>query len=233
MKTIGIVGGMSWESSLEYYRIINQEVNKRMGGFHSAKIVMVSVDFDEIERFQQEKDWDAATRSLVQTAKQIQAGGADLLLIATNTMHIMFEEIASEINIPMLHIADAAGREILARGLKWVGLLGTVFTMEMDFYKQRLKEKFDIDVIIPGKEQREQINTIIFSELVKGIIAERSRTKFVDVIAGMKKKGAQAVILGCTEIPLLISDQDSPIPVIDTTAVHSIAAVEMALRDEY
>ena len=229
MKTIGLLGGMSWESSIEYYRIINETVKKRLGGLHSAKSLMYSVDFAEIEKFQHMGDWEALTQSMIDAAKQIEKGGADLLVICTNTMHKMVPEISAAINIPLLHIADAAADAIKTQKLQIVGLLGTRFTMEGNFYRGKLEKDHGLKVLIPDDEGRESVHRIIYDELVQGVIREESRNVYLEVIAGLQSRGAEGVILGCTEIPLLIKQSDISIPIFDTTTIHAQAAVDWAL----
>jgi aspartate racemase len=229
MKTIGLIGGMSWESSLEYYRIINEEVHRRLGGVHSAKCVMVSVDFAEIETLQREGRWEQATQAMVEAACQVERGGADFLLICTNTMHKMAAEVQAAVNIPLLHIADAAAEPICAAGLRQVGLLGTRFTMEEDFYAGRLAKRYGLEVLIPDAAGREVVHRIIYDELVVGAILPASREAYRQVIAGLVGRGAQAIILGCTEIGLLVKAEDSPVPLYDTTQLHALAAVANAL----
>jgi aspartate racemase len=204
MKTIGMIGGMSWESSLEYYRIVNEAVKERLGGFHSAKCVMYSVDFEEIERFQHQGDWDAATEVMVDAARRVERGGADLLLICTNTMHMMAEAVEESVDIPLLHIVDVTAEAIHARGQKAVGLLGTRFTMEQDFYRGRLQDRHGISVLIPEEEERKVIHGILYNELCLGEIRSASRDTFRRIIDGLAARGAEGVILGCTEIPLIV-----------------------------
>jgi len=231
MKTIGLLGGMSWESSIEYYRIINETVNERLGGLHSVKSVMYSVDFAEIEKLQHAGDWEALTQAMIDAAKRIEMGGADILLICTNTMHKMAPEVADAVGIPLLHIADATAMAVEARGLETVGLLGTRFTMEGDFYRGKLERDHELKVLIPNETNREGVHRIIYDELVKGIIREESRKVYIKVIDDLQKRGAQGVILGCTEIPLLVKQKDVPIPIFDTTTIHAQAAVDWALAD--
>jgi len=231
MKTIGLIGGMSWESSLEYYRILNQTVKEKLGGFHSAKCVMYSVDFEEIEKFQHKGKWDELTDLMISAAQRVQKAGADCLVICTNTMHKMAPEVQSNVNIPLLHIADVTAEEIKNRGQKKVGLLGTRFTMEQDFYKGRLIEKHGIDVIIPDEEQRKTIHHILYDELVQGEINKASKSKFKEIIESLKKREAEGIILGCTEIPLLVKQKDYEVPLYDTTFIHARAAVEWSLRE--
>lgn len=229
MKTIGMLGGMSWESSLEYYRIVNESVKARLGGYHSANCLMYSVDFDAVETLQHQDKWDELTEMMVSAAKRIEAGGAEFLIICTNTMHKMAPEMQAAINIPLLHIADAAGEAIKAQRLQTVGLLGTKFTMEGDFYRKRLSDRFGLNVLIPAEADRETVHNTIYGELVKGIISPDSRQAFLAIIETLKLKGAQGVILGCTEIPLLVKQADVDIPVFDTTRIHAEAAVDWAL----
>ena len=230
MKTIGMIGGMSWESSIEYYRIVNEAVKERLGDLHSAKSVMVSVDFAEIEKLQREGSWEQATRAMVAAARSVEAGGADFLIICTNTMHKMAEEVQQGIGIPLLHIADATAEVINARGLHRVGLLGTRFTMEEDFYRGRLVEKFHLGVLIPEAADREILHRVIYDELVLGKIQLASKAEYLRIIAGLAEAGAEGIILGCTEIGLLISQADSRLPLFDTTRIHALAAVEYALQ---
>jgi aspartate racemase len=232
MKTIGLLGGMSWESSLEYYRIINETVKARLGGLHSAKCVMVSVDFAEIEALQHAGDWDALTQQMIASVQQLVSAGADFTVICTNTMHKMADEIEAATPIPLLHIADVAGEAIQAQGIHTVGLLGTRFTMEGDFYRQRLQEKHGVEVIIPDEAERVTVHRVIYEELVQGIIRDDSRQAYVDIIASLQAQGAQGVILGCTEIPLLVKQSNVAIPIFDTTTLHAQAAVTLALADE-
>lgn len=229
MKTIGLLGGMSWESSLEYYRILNETVKARLGGFHSADCLMYSVDFDEVEALQHQDKWDELTEMMIDAAQRIEAGGAEILVICTNTMHKMAPEMQAAIQIPLLHIADAAGEAIKAQGLQTVGLLGTKFTMEGDFYRKRLSERFGLNVLIPEEADRERVHNTIYGELVKGVINPESRRAFQDIIKKLEAKGAQGVILGCTEIPLLVKQADVAIPVFDTSCIHAEAAVDWAL----
>jgi len=230
MKTIGMIGGMSWESSIEYYRIVNEAVKERLGDLHSAKSVMVSVDFAEIEKLQREGRWEQATRAMVAAARSVEAGGADFLIICTNTMHKMAEEVQQGIGIPLLHIADATAEVINTRGLHRVGLLGTRFTMEEDFYRGRLLEKFHLGVLIPEAADREIVHRVIYDELVLGKIQPASKAEYLRIIAGLAEAGAEGIILGCTEIGLLISQADSRLPLFDTTRIHALAAVEYALQ---
>jgi aspartate racemase len=231
MKTIGLIGGMSWESSAEYYRFINERVKEELGGLHSAQCILYSVDFEEIERYQSIGDWARAGEVLAAAAESLEKAGADFILLCTNTMHKVLDSISERIGIPVLHIADAAGSQIKDEGIKSVGLLGTKYTLEQDFYKKRLISN-GLDVMVPGAEERERMNTIIFEELCIGKIEESSRDFFKGVIQSLKNKGAEGVILGCTEIGLLIKEKDSDIPVFDTALIHAEAAVKKALDQE-
>lgn len=229
MKTIGLIGGMSWESSLEYYRIINETVKLKRGGLHSARCLMYSVDFAEIEKLQHLNKWDELTNIMVDSAQKLQDGGADFIVICTNTMHKMAGEIESRVGIKVLHIAEATGEIIIQKGMKKVGLLGTKFTMEQDFYKKVLSEKFNIEVVIPSDSEREIVHHVIYDELCKGIINDDSKESFKKVISNLALEGAEGIVLGCTEIPLLIKQEDVAIPVFDTTTIHATVAVEYAL----
>jgi aspartate racemase len=227
--TIGLIGGMSWESSAEYYRIINQETQRRLGGVHSARSLMWSVDFDEIKQLQHAGEWDKLTEAMTDAARRLERGGADFIVLCTNTMHRMADAIASSVDIPLLHIADPTAERIKAAGLQRVGLLGTAFTMEQDFYKGRLQDHHGLDVIVPDAEDRSVVHEIIYKELVLGRINPASRAAYREIIARLIERGAQAIILGCTEIMLLVSDEDSAVPLFDTTTIHAQAAVERAL----
>ncbi len=229
MKTIGLLGGMSWESTASYYNEINTEINKRLGGLHSAKIYMHSVDFDEIEKLQHKDDWGTLTVLLSEAAVNIQNAGADFLLICTNTMHKIAPEIESVLSIPIIHIADATAEQLIRDGIKKVGLLGTKFTMEQDFYKGRLLEKYGIVVITPLEKEQNIVHKVIYSELCKGVISSDSRNEYLKIIRSLSEKGAKAVILGCTEIPLLVKQQYTDIPLYDTMTIHSKKAVDLAL----
>ena len=230
MKTIGLIGGMSWESSLEYYRLINEMVAAKLGGLHSAQCLLYSVDFQEIETLQHQNRWDKLTDIMVAAAVRLKNGGADFVVICTNTMHKMAADIETHAGIRVLHIAEVTGHTIAQQGMKQVGLLGTKFTMEQDFYKQVLKEKFDITVVIPGETEREFIHHVIYHELCQGVIRPESRARFTAIIQKLAANGAAGVVLGCTEIPLLIRQADVEIPVFDTTRLHAAAAVEYALK---
>lgn len=231
MKTIGLLGGMSWESTLTYYKVINQSVGKTLGGLHSAKVVLHSVDFEEIAQLQKKGDWQGASQVLQDAARSAEAGGADMLLICTNTMHIVADEIQQAVSIPLLHIADAAGETLQAQGHHKVGLLGTAFTMEQDFYAGRIQEKFGIEVIVPDADGRKAVHDIIYNELCMGKIHDASREVYLNIMDELAARGAQAVILGCTEIGLLVQQAHTDIPLLDTTLVHAQKACEAALAD--
>jgi aspartate racemase len=229
MRTIGLLGGMSWESSIEYYRIINQETRRRLGGTHSARSVMVSVDFHEIEEMQHRGDWAAATSAMIDGARAVEAGGAECLVICTNTMHRMADEVQDAIDIPLLHIADATGSAIRAAGIATVALLGTRFTMEHAFYRGRLEERHALQVLVPAEPGRTLVHDVIYDELVRGVISEPSRAGYLEIIAALIDRGAEGVIAGCTEIELLVTADDVPVPYFPTTRLHAEAAVEWAL----
>ena len=231
MKTIGMLGGMSWESTASYYNALNQGVKAELGGLHSAKVALYSVDFAEIEELQHKGEWQQTAAILSSAAKSIEAAGADFLLICTNTMHKVADDIQASINIPILHIADATASQLVTDGIKKVGLLGTAFTMEQDFYKSRLQEKYAINVIVPEEPDRRIVHSIIYEELCRGVISARSRTQYLAIIAALEAQGAEAVILGCTEIALLVQQQDTHVPLYDTTEIHAAKAVELALMD--
>ncbi|MCU4859564.1 aspartate/glutamate racemase family protein [Bacillus cereus] len=228
MKTIGLIGGMSWESTSEYYRIINEEIKERLGGLHSAKCLINSVDFEEIERCQSSGDWDGAGEILGNAAYSLQKGGADFIIICTNTMHKVVGKIKAKIDILVLHIADATAKEIKRKDIQKVGLLGTKYTMEQDFYKSRIEEN-NIKVIVPSEKNRKEINKVIYTELCLGKIVSQSREYYKRVIEELVQKGAQGIILGCTEIGLLIKQENVSVPIFDTTHIHAIEAVKVAL----
>ena len=230
MKTIGLLGGMSWESTAHYYRIINEEVQNRLGGLHSAKIILHSVDFSEIEQYQTGGQWETCGEILGKAAENIEAAGADFILICTNTMHKVAPQIASKIQIPIIHIADAAADELEQFSIRRVGLLGTKYTMTQGFYKERLTDR-GIEVLIPNDADIEAINTVIFEELCVGTINEASRKNLQGMIEKLKEKGAEGVILGCTELGLLIRQSDASIPVFDTTVIHAKRAAQIAAED--
>ena len=230
MKTIGLIGGMSWESSLEYYRIINEQVKEKRGGLHSAKSLMYSVDFDEIEKLQHQGNWQEAIILMIDAAQRLEKGGADFVVICTNTMHKMAGDVQDNIKIPLLHIADATAEKIKAQGLKKIGLLGTKFTMEEDFYKGRLIYKYGLEVLIPNEEDRRIVHDVIYHELCLGKINQFSKDQFIRIINELVDNGAEAVILGCTEIPLLVKQEDVKILLFDTTRIHAESAVEYSLK---
>jgi aspartate racemase len=231
MKTIGMIGGMSWESSIEYYRIVNETVKERLGGLHSAKSVMYSVDFAEIETLQHEDRWEEATQAMIAAARHVEAGGAEFVIICTNTMHKMADEVEQAISIPLLHIADATAEAIKARGLEVIGLLGTKFTMEENFYRGRLVDRHGLKVLIPETEDREIVHGVIYNELVLGNINPESRNHYERIIEKLIVAGAQGIILGCTEIGLLVKEGNSRVPLFDTTSIHAVNAVEFALSE--
>lgn len=229
MKTIGMLGGMSWESTTSYYKAINEGVKQALGGFHSARICLYSVDFHEIEELQAQGDWLETAAILSNAARAVEAGGADFLIICTNTMHKVAPEIERAVNIPVLHIADATAERLTADGIKRVGLLGTRFTMEQEFYKNRLTGQYGIDVVVPGGEERHIVHEVIFSELCLGKISSRSREKYLRIIDKLHADGAEAIILGCTEIALLVQQKHTDVPLYDTTEIHAAKAVKFAL----
>jgi aspartate racemase len=231
MRIIGLIGGMSWESSAEYYRIINQEVKRRLGGLHSADCVMYSFDFAEIEALQASGDWQSATLRMIGAAERLKNAEAECIVICTNTMHKMAEAVSAAVDLPLIHIADPTGDAITAQGIDTVGLLGTRFTMEEDFYKRRLEEEHGLTVLVPGADGRRAVDRIIYQELVVGQINEQSRQTYIQQITALQAVGAAGVILGCTEIGLLIKPEHSPIPTFDTTELHALAAVEFALSE--
>lgn len=229
MKVIGLVGGMSWESTIPYYRQINQSIKERLGGLHSAKVVLYSVDFHEVERLQHSGNWGAAGVLLADAGRALEAAGADFLVLCTNTMHKVAPIIEAAVHIPLLHIADATGEEIKNVGLATVGLLGTQFTMEQDFYKDRLRQRYGLQVLIPSQPDREIIHHVIYEELCLGRIVDESRVEYRRIMADLISQGAEAIILGCTEISLLVEQQDSAAPLFDTTRIHARRAAEWAL----
>jgi aspartate racemase len=230
VKTIGLIGGMSWESTAHYYRILNEETGRRLGGLHSAPILLESLDFAPIEKLQKAARWVEAGAILAASAKRLEAAGAGVIGLATNTMHIVAEQVTNGIGVPFIHIADPTADALIAKGIRQVGLLGTRFTMEMPFYRDRLKAR-GLDVLVPGKEVP-ALNAIIYDELCRGVVSNASRRIFVAAIARMAERGAQAVILGCTEIGMLIDGASSPLPVFDTTDLHAKALVAAALAGE-
>jgi aspartate racemase len=231
MKTIGLIGGMSWESTIEYYRYLNEMVKEKLGGLHSAKILMYSVDFEEIAELQHQGRWEELTEVMIDIAKRLEGAGAEVLLICTNTMHKMADDLQQSIGIPLLNIIDVTAERIKKLGLRKVGLLGTKFTMEDDFYKGRLSSKHGIEVIIPDEEGRQVIHDIIYEELCLGIIKLESKEKVKRIVEDLVSMGAEGIVLGCTELPLLIKQGDCSVPILDTTRIHAEAAVEYAIRD--
>jgi len=230
MKTIGLLGGMSWESTALYYRLVNKGIKAKLGGLHSARIALVSVDFQKIEEMQHKGDWAGAGQTLAQAARQVEAAGADFLLICTNTMHKVAPQIQKAISIPILHLADATARRIRAVGMKTIGLLGTNFTMEQDFYRGRLVEKHGLDVLVPPKPDREIVHRIIYDELCLGVVKDSSRGEYLRIMEDLQRRGAQGVIEGCTEIVMLVQQQHTDIPLFDTTFIHAQEAVLEATR---
>ncbi|GAB2505849.1 aspartate/glutamate racemase family protein [Microbulbifer agarilyticus] len=231
MKTIGMLGGMSWESTASYYKAINEGVKGSLGGLHSAKIALYSVDFDEIEKLQHQERWDDTAKILADAARSLEAAGAEFLLICTNTMHKVAGEVEAAISIPLVHIADATAEQLVTDGVKSVGLLGTRFTMEQEFYKSRLVEQYRINVITPTPDERDIVHDVIYSELCLGVINDESRERYLDVIRHLAERGAEAVILGCTEIALLIDQSDTSVPLYDTTKIHAAKAVDLAVSE--
>jgi aspartate racemase len=232
MKTIGLIGGMSWESTVPYYRIVNETVRERLGGLHSAKLVLYSIDFHEIELLQHSGAWDESGRRLAQAARSLEAAGADFLVLCTNTMHKVANSIESAVSIPLFHIADPTAQEIKEAGLKRVGLLGTRFTMEQEFYRGRLRDQHHLDVLIPDDADRGVVHKIIYEELCLGWVCDASRAEYRRIIQRLVDQGAQGVILGCTEISLLVGPSDSSVPIFDTTSIHARKAAEWALSEE-
>jgi len=231
MKTIGLLGGMSWESTSGYYRAINTGVKEKLGGLHSAKIALYSVDFEPIEKLQHSGNWQGTAEMLSQAAQKIELAGADFLLICTNTMHKVAPQIAQAINIPLLHIADATAEVLVNKGIKTVGLLGTAFTMEQDFYKGRLKDHYGLNVLTPNEADRKIVHNVIYQELCLGNSTTASKTQYLRIIGSLAASGAEAVILGCTEIGMLVAQADTKIPLLDTTYIHAQKAIEWALSD--
>lgn len=230
MKTIGVIGGMSWESTAEYYKQLNEGVKQQKGGLHSAKIILNSVDFAEIEVLQRSGEWDKSAALLCDVAQSVERAGADFVLIATNTMHKVAEQVEEAISIPLLHIADTTGEVLVEQGITKVGLLGTAFTMEEAFYKQRLSDKFGIEVVVPNGVQRRLVHDVIYNELCLGKANRRSKDDFHTIISDLAERGAQGVILGCTEIGMLVSQDETDTPLFDTVEIHALAAVQEALR---
>ena len=229
MKTIGLLGGMSWESSAQYYAIINREMMTRLGRPHSARVLMMSLDFGEIEKLQHAGEWDALGAILAAEAERLEAGGADCILLCTNTMHLRAADIRAAVSIPLIHIADSTGRAIRRAGLGRVGLLGTAFTMEKPFYRERLQNEFGLEVLIPDEDERKMVHRVIYEELVAGKVREESRDDYLSVIERLRRRGAEGIILGCTEIMLLVDQDHVDLPLFDTTRLHAIDGVEFAL----
>jgi aspartate racemase len=232
MKTIGVIGGMSWESSAEYYRLLNRHAKARLGGHHNARSLLLTVDFASIEANQRAGDWQALGEQMADAARRLERGGADLVILATNTMHRVCESIEQAIKVPFLHIADPTGAALRAAGVERVGLLGTRYTMEQTFYTGRLRERYGLDTLVPDDGERAEVHRIIYDELCHGSVGDASRKVYQRVIEHLAERGAQAVILGCTEITLLIKPEDSVLPVFDTTALHAQAAVEWAIAEK-
>lgn len=232
MKTIGLIGGMSWESSAEYYRLINEAVKEQLGSLHSAQLLLYSVDFAEIERLQHAGDWDAAGRILADAARRLERGGADFLLLCTNTMHKVGSAITEAVVIPFIHIADPTATQIRAAGVRTIGLLGTRFTMEQDFYRGRLEAEYGLRVLVPNDADRATVHRIIYDELCLGIIRAESRADYRAIMARLVEAGAEGIILGCTEITLLVQPEDATVPLFDTTQLHAEAAVKLAMASD-
>lgn len=232
MKTIGMLGGMSWESSIEYYRLVNEYAHERLGGLHNARSLMYTVDFDEIELLQRENRWAEADRMLCDAARRLEQSGADFIVICSNTMHKSVPAIEASVRIPVLHIADATARKVAERGIRRIGLLGTRYTLLEDFYKGRLSDRFGLEVLIPAPDEVEDVNRIIFTELVLGKILPESKSRYLEIIDHLAERGAEGVILGCTEIGLLVKTEDRSLPLFDTTLIHARAAVDQALEEE-
>jgi aspartate racemase len=229
VKVIGLIGGMSWESTVPYYRLVNELVKRRLGGLHSARVVLYSVDFHDIERLQHAGAWEEAGEILAAAAKSVAAAGADFIVLCTNTMHKVVGAIESAVTIPVLHIADATAAEIQRAGVRRVGLIATRFTMEQDFYRGRLELRHGIGVLVPEPAERDLVHRIIYDELCLGVISDTSRERYREIITRLVERGAEGIIYGCTEIGLLVSQADSPVPVFDTTQIHAASAVDFAL----
>ena len=229
MKTIGLLGGMSWQSTLDYYKLINQQVNTQLGGLHSAKICLVSVDFSSLEKNMSAGNWGACAATLIAAGKSVEKAGADCLLICTNTLHKVAPEVAKATNIPLLHIADGAGQVLVDKGISAIGLLGTRFTMEEDFYIQRLTDKFGLEVYTPAASDRTIVDCVIFDELCNGIVNKASQVEYLRIMDELKQQGAEAILLGCTEIAMLVNESHTEIPLFDTTVIHATMAVDFSL----
>lgn len=230
MKTIGLIGGMSWESTVTYYQMINEGIKDSLGGLHSAKVLLYSVDFFEIEALMSRGAWDEAAELLGDVAQRLEAAGADMILICTNTLHKVAPQVQSRIRVPLVHIAEAAAEELLSKGITRVGLLGTKYTMMQEFYREKLTER-GIDVLIPEGEEIDLVNRVIFDELCLGVVKEDSKSAYLKVIANLQARGAQGILLGCTELGLIVSQEDVSLPLFDTTVIHAKKAIELALRD--
>lgn len=228
MKTIGLIGGMSWESTALYYQIVNREVSKRLGKLHSAPVHLISLDFEDIASRQRESDWEGMSRILVTAARQLERGGADCVLIGTNTMHKVAPDVSAAISVPLLHIADATAQAVLAQDIRTVGLIGTRFTMEQPFYREHLA-RCGVECVVPSAPERDEVHRIIFEELCKGQFKDASRQALQEICAGLATRGARGIVLGCTELSLILSEPDLPVPIFDTTALHALAAVDFAL----
>jgi len=231
MKTLGLIGGMTWHSTVDYYKLINQGVQERLGGSHSAEILMLSLDFAPVEDLQSRGEWEALGQLMAGAARTLERGGAEAIVICANTMHQLAGDVTAAIKVPLIHIADAVAAAVKARGLKTVGLLGTRYTMEMDFYRGRLEAPHGLGVLVPEEPGRTIVHDVIYRELGRGLVRDESRRRYVEIIEALVRRGAQGVILGCTEIPMLIRPEDSPVPIFDTTAIHAAAAVDFALSD--
>ena len=229
MKTLGLIGGMTWHSTVDYYRLINEGVQARLGGMRSAALILLSVDFGPVEKMQEAGDWTGLGRLMAGAAVRLEAAGAEAVVICANTMHQLADDITAAVHIPLIHIADAAAAEVKKKGLKTVGLLGTRYTMERDFYRGRLERNHGLRVLVPDEPGRTVVHDVIYNELGRGIVRDESRQAYIDIIADLEARGAEGVILGCTEIPLLIKEKYSPVPVFDTTAIHAAAAIDFAL----
>ncbi len=231
MKTIGLIGGISWQSTVTYYQVLNRTTQERLGGFHSARVLLNSVDFDEVANLQHEGNWAGLGRLMADAARRLEAGGADMVLICANTPHIVADTVAESVGIPLLHIADATGEAVTAADIKRVGLLGTKYTMELDFLKNRLADKYGIETITPDSDDRAKVNSVIYDELVKGVIKDDSRKVYIEVIDKLIACGAEGIIMGCTEIPLLVTPEYTNAVLFDTTTLHAKMAVDLALRE--
>ena len=229
MRTLGLIGGMTWHSTVDYYRLINEGVHQRLGRSHSAEMVLLSVDFEPVEVLQESGDWAGMGRLMAAAARRLETAGAEGLVICANTMHRLADDVTAAVRIPLLHIADATAAAVKKAGLRTVGLLGTRYTMELDFYRGRLESQHGLRVIVPDEPDRTTVHEVIYRELAQGLVREESRRAYTATIDGLRRRGAEGVILGCTEIPLLVRPQDSPLPVFDTTALHAAAAVDFAL----